>query len=183
VTYYEVLGVGRDASYEQIRAAFRKQARAHHPDTNAAGSTEALAPVNEAWRVLGDPALRADYDRSLRTTPTANVWAPADIYVAAPPESTFPWRFLAGLAAVGIGFAVFGVFSYRQSEPAPPDRVLEHGSCVVIESNSDVAEVNCEAEHDGVVDRLVGFGETCPAPFEAHRDRQGLGVACVEIGI
>ena len=65
MTHYEVLGVSREATTAQVRAAFRKLARAHHPDTSTSGSAESLAPINEAWRVLGDPVLRRDYDRSL----------------------------------------------------------------------------------------------------------------------
>ena len=96
VTHYEVLGVSRDASTSQIRAAFRRLARAHHPDTSASGSAESLAPINEAWRVLGDPccaSLRplARGRRAAATSPSD--WAPSPTFVP-PPESTFPWRFL-----------------------------------------------------------------------------------------
>jgi molecular chaperone DnaJ len=181
VTHYDVLGVGPGASPDQIRTAFRRMAREHHPDTSAAGSAEAMAPINEAWRVLGDPVTRADYDRSLRLTPPdAPVLDAVSIPSTAP--SSFPWRFLAGMAVVGIGFALFGVFTYRAPTPGPPDQLLERGSCVVIETNGDVSEVNCESDHDGVVDSIIGAAETCLTPFEPHRDRQGLGVACVRLG-
>jgi molecular chaperone DnaJ len=106
-----------------------------------------------------------------------------DIVVpAVPPPSSFPWRFLAGLAAVGIAFSLFGVFTYRQSNPPPPDQLLERGSCVVIEANRDAVEVNCTIDHDGVVDSLVADERSCLAPLEPHRDRQGLGVVCVQLG-
>jgi molecular chaperone DnaJ len=179
VNHYEVLGIDGDASLDQIRAAFRRRARAAHPDTSASGSVDALTPINEAWRVLGDPALRHAYDRSLGEV---RARGPAVVVPVAPPPSSFPWRFLAGLAAVGIGFALFGVFTYRQSNPPPPDHLLERGSCVVIEANRDVVEVNCNVDHDGVVDSLVADERSCSAPLEPHRDRQGLGVVCVQIG-
>ena len=105
MTHYEVLGVGRDASTSQIRAAFRNLARAYHPDTSSSGSAESLAPINEAWRVLGDPVLRRAYDRSLDVVHDPGPTVVDDRVVAAmvpPPESSFPWRFLMGLAAVGI---------------------------------------------------------------------------------
>jgi len=63
--YYEVLGVARDASTEEIERAYRKLARQHHPDRNL-GDTDAEAKfkeVNEAHDVLTDEARRDRYDR------------------------------------------------------------------------------------------------------------------------
>lgn len=62
--YYNVLGVGRDASQEDIKAAYRKLARKWHPDVNA-GDTAAekrFKEINEAHEVLGDPETRRKYD-------------------------------------------------------------------------------------------------------------------------
>jgi curved DNA-binding protein CbpA len=180
VTHYDVLGVRPDASTAQIRAAFRRLARAHHPDTSPSGSAESLAPINEAWRVLGDPVSRHAYDRSLRAAASsAAPEQPADPVLVAPAESTFPWRFLMGLAVVGIVFALVGVFTYKPSKPGPPDNVLTVGSCVVVQDNGDAIEVNCESQHDGVVRSLLGEGQHCPADEEPHRDRQGLGEFCI----
>jgi curved DNA-binding protein len=63
--YYAILGVPRDASQEDIKKAFRKLARKHHPDVAAdKKSAEAkFKEINEANEVLGDPAKRAKYDR------------------------------------------------------------------------------------------------------------------------
>jgi curved DNA-binding protein len=63
--YYAVLGVPRTASQAEIKKAFRKLARAHHPDKNT-GDAEAerrFKAVNEANAVLSDPDKRALYDR------------------------------------------------------------------------------------------------------------------------
>lgn len=61
--YYETLGVSRDATPEQIQAAFRKQARKHHPDVNkASDSEEKFKQINEAYEVLRDPEKRRRYD-------------------------------------------------------------------------------------------------------------------------
>jgi molecular chaperone DnaJ len=63
--YYEVLGVERGASDEDVKRAFRKLAMEHHPDRNA-GCTQAEArfkEVNEAYSVLADAQKRAAYDR------------------------------------------------------------------------------------------------------------------------
>ena len=62
--YYEVLGINRTATDEEIRRAFRKLAFKYHPDHNhndAAG--EKFKEVNEAYEVLTDPDKRAAYDR------------------------------------------------------------------------------------------------------------------------
>jgi hypothetical protein len=50
---------------------------------------------------------------------------------------------------------------------------------VTLQANGDVAEVNCTETHDGIVDVVVGFEELCPAGDEPHRDRQGMGMACI----
>ncbi|SDM06680.1 DnaJ C-terminal domain-containing protein [Streptomyces wuyuanensis] len=62
--YYDVLGVGRGASSDEIQAAFRKLARRHHPDVNKdPESEERFREINEAYSVLSDPDTRRRYDR------------------------------------------------------------------------------------------------------------------------
>jgi curved DNA-binding protein CbpA len=89
---YQLLGVPRGASREEIAQAWRRRARAEHPDHRPrdAGdvATDRFRVLAEAWRVLSDPARRAAYDRTLEhqqadpriTAPTARVTArrPAD---------------------------------------------------------------------------------------------------------
>ncbi|MBI4663616.1 MAG: DnaJ domain-containing protein [Verrucomicrobia bacterium] len=62
--YYEILGVPRTASAEEIRKAFRKLARRYHPDVarNKAAAEEKFKEINEAYEVLGDPKKREQYD-------------------------------------------------------------------------------------------------------------------------
>jgi len=63
--YYKILGVERTASEEEIRKAFRKLARQHHPDvakTNKAHAEEKFKEINEAYEVLNDPEKRKRYD-------------------------------------------------------------------------------------------------------------------------
>ncbi len=63
--YYETLGVSRNASEEDIRSAFRRLARKHHPDVNP-GDKDAesrFKEINEAHQVLSDPESRKKYDR------------------------------------------------------------------------------------------------------------------------
>lgn len=62
--YYEVLGVEREASPEEIKKAFRSRARDVHPDTSEHENAEELfKELNEAYEVLSDPEKRASYDR------------------------------------------------------------------------------------------------------------------------
>lgn len=62
--YYDVLGVKRTATQEEIRAAYRKLARELHPDVNkAADAQEKFAEVQAAYDVLGEPEKRTQYDR------------------------------------------------------------------------------------------------------------------------
>lgn len=59
--YYRLLGLAGNESVNDVRSAFRKHVMSSHPD--AGGSNAKMAEVNEAYRVLRDPALRAKYDR------------------------------------------------------------------------------------------------------------------------
>src|SRR5262245_31566063 len=58
--HYTVLGVQRIADRRAIQAAYRALARGAHPDFG--GDDSSMARINEAWRVLGDAARRAEYD-------------------------------------------------------------------------------------------------------------------------
>ncbi len=74
-SHYEVLGVQPEAATREVKSAFRRMAKKHHPDTRSpAGSREAgeraadaaMRRLLEAYRILSDPEKRRIYDRSLR---------------------------------------------------------------------------------------------------------------------
>jgi len=64
---YQLLGVARDASREEIALAWRRRARDEHPDARQGddGAPARFRALAEAWQVLGDPGRRAAYDRGL----------------------------------------------------------------------------------------------------------------------
>ena len=203
-THYDVLGVAPSASAEQIREAYRRLAREHHPDRTATsgrtGGDVSMPAINEAYRVLNDPARRAVYDASLRGAPQRGPAAPPKESAAGATTATgstptmprfpshlgparFPWRsvsFFAVLAIIGI--VVLAQFT-EPGEPRGPDGIIQIGSCVAIEPNGDAREVLCTDDPavDLKVEAFVPFNDSCPGGTVAHRDRQGMGIACVGV--
>ena len=64
--YYTLLGVTPRASTSEIKRAYRRLARQHHPDVNAQVEDEQIKRVNEAYAVLSDSRQRQRYDEQLR---------------------------------------------------------------------------------------------------------------------
>lgn len=65
IDYYKVLGLNKNATEEEVKKAYRKLARKHHPDVNPGDKSakEKFQQINEANEVLSDPVKRAKYDK------------------------------------------------------------------------------------------------------------------------
>lgn len=112
VDHYMVLGIPRTADQTAVKRAYRQAAKRFHPDRNRSMHTaEAFHAVRAAYEVLGDPYLRAQYDRRLATVirprPTRPMRAgapPPPLH--APAEHPAPrWAYV-GLHLTGLVFGV-----------------------------------------------------------------------------
>lgn len=160
-----------------------------------------MAAVNEAYRVLGDPRRRFEYDRTLHlygsavgpahTVPGRNddddddverpvsPVAPSRLMPAGP--ARIPWKLMAVMAVVGSAVILFAASFNDPPSTETPDGILRVGSCVEIEQNFDVREVSCTGDDDLVVDLVLPTDATCPTGLGTFRDRLGLGTVCIEM--
>lgn len=90
--YYEILGVSRDASEEEIKKAFRKLAHKYHPD-KAGGDEKKFKEINEAYQVLSDKKKREYYDKFGTTEPFGANYGDAKSYNWGFGSEGFGWNF------------------------------------------------------------------------------------------
>ncbi len=184
-THYQVLGIGADAPVDDVHRAYLDAARRNHPDRNA-GSDEAgesMARINEAWRVLGHPGRRRQYDRELRgersylggTTPPPRSPEPdpdfdddddlVDVAGGAG-HSLFtflPWLLVFGALAAIFVFTAYAATGGGATETDEPGSSSRLGQCVVITSaRPTVAPIDCAVGNDGQVVDEVEPGVPCP---------------------
>jgi molecular chaperone DnaJ len=171
-----------------------------HPDADGLETADfslALAAVSEAWSVLGNTTSRRLYDESLtaksryRQAPNPkkqNTVEFADEFADEPEfeiprvvvRAKVPWRFMLSLVAVGALLILFLHSTASSSIQQGPDSLIQSGSCVAFDSTQAVYEVSCDGPNDGVVRQLIGFDRTCSSDTFGYRDRQGMGIACLE---
>ncbi len=155
-----------------------------------------MTEINEAWHVLSDPARRAVYDAQSREPTTTRVESGSRTTSGGPQSGSpmyrtvtsspvapakFPWRFMVGVAAVGIAFVLVNAALTKPANEPAPDNLMQVGSCVEILDNGDVKEARCSDANDGVVADLRAIESICPPGTEVHRDRQGMGNMCIRL--
>ncbi len=203
LSHYEVLGIDRHSSRAEIRMAYVALARDLHPDRLVgadpelrADSARAMQAVNDAWRVLGDPARRIDYDRQLaaasspasdgsRTGPLVDVDVdvdvdPRDVPLRPPPDlaaslvRSLPWVAILGVL---VAIFVFSAFARRsESGPTPVAELL--GQCVATATGGTLVPVACDEENDGRV--VASVAEVSDCPPGSRPVANGSGHLCLE---
>ena len=136
--YYDLLGVARDAGDKEVRQAYRKLAREHHPDVNGGdkASEEKFKQINEAYRVLSDPEKRQKYDKY------GDDWANWEQIEAAQarsgPGGNFRWSNFGGDGDAVFTFGdgrgnpledLFANFGQERRRPAP----VEYSAAITLE--------------------------------------------------
>ena len=116
-TLYDALQLPRSASPEDVRTAYRRLAREHHPD-RAGADGEAMARINQAYEVLCDPERRARYDHQLDTRPAPR--KPGRVVLPGDRRRTrLIWAATAVAAVVIVGLTAMAGLRARESvEPA-----------------------------------------------------------------
>ncbi|HKV43476.1 MAG TPA: molecular chaperone DnaJ [bacterium] len=153
---YEVLGVSRSATPEEIKRAFRHLARAHHPDVSQdPHASERFKEINEAYQVLGDPERRTLYDRTGQVGPTGRDGGGISPFGGTPFEDIFEM--------------FFGRERSTGGEPGP-----ERGSDLRVR-----LEVTVEEAAAGIEKQItIAREETCPVCFGTGAEKGGSAEPC-----
>jgi molecular chaperone DnaJ len=178
--YYEILGVKREASDEQIRQAYRKLARKYHPDVNP-NSKEAetrFKEINEAYEVLRDADKRAAYDRY--------------------GHAAFEQGGMGGAHGFGAGFAssfsdifedLFGMASQRRGSGRERGADLRYNMEITLEEAYLGKTAQIEIPVSVTCESCSGTGakagtkpKACSMCGGAGRVRQALGVGQQDVG-
>jgi curved DNA-binding protein len=164
--YYEILGVSRDASPEDIRRAYRTLARRYHPDVNKeAGAEDRFKEIGEAYEVLSNEERRREYDNPSPRYQQGNGDVRVD-FGSGDFGDIFESMF--GGRTRGGGFGGFGGFSSRGSDQEATLEVslqeaAKGGRRRITLGDGRDYEVNIPAGvRDGQIIRLAGEGAAGP---------------------
>ncbi|MFZ5645151.1 MAG: DnaJ C-terminal domain-containing protein [Bacillota bacterium] len=157
--YYEILGVGRNATEKEIKTAYRKLARKWHPDLHPEKdkeqAEEKFKRINEAYEVLSDSEKRAKYDRL-----GAN-WRDGDNF--RPPPDMEGFNFYTGGGEGPGGFSDFFEMFFGGESFGRTARRTQRGPLRGRDIESDIDLTLDEAYRGGEKNIQISVREACPA--------------------
>jgi molecular chaperone DnaJ len=182
--YYEILGVERSASNDDLKAAFRRLARQYHPDVNSApDAEERFKEINEAYAVLSDADRRAAYDRFGH----AGVKGPGGAQ-----DFTVDFSDFADIFSDLFGFSGFGRTSRRARNAPRRGADLSYRLDLTFEEAVFGAEKELEITRDEICTVCNGSGAepgtspvrctTCNGAGEVRQVRQTILGSMVQVG-
>ncbi len=127
INYYQVLGVPREASQEEIRAAYRALAKDRHPD-RAGGSTEEFSLLQEAHAVLSDPNRRRQHDEALDLAHAADQLAGLNLDFGSVEDELSAKRRERDSGGPSLGERLRGRFGRKEEDPYESLRREARGS-------------------------------------------------------
>ena len=181
--YYEVLGVSRSATQDELKAAFRRLAREYHPDVNdSSDAEERFKEINEAFAVLSDEQRRAAYDRYGHE----GVRGPNGM-----PNFTVDFSDFADIFGDLFGFGGFGRTSQRARNAPRRGADLQYRLDLTFEEAVFGVEKEIEITRDELCTTCNGSGaepgtspvrcSTCNGSGEVRRTRQTILGSMVQV--
>ncbi|MEA3440682.1 MAG: molecular chaperone DnaJ, partial [Chloroflexota bacterium] len=181
--YYEVLGVSRSATQEELKAAFRRLARQYHPDVNdSSDAEERFKEINEAFAVLSDEQRRGAYDRYGHE----GVRGPNGM-----PNFTVDFSDFADIFGDLFGFGGFGRTSQRARNAPRRGADLQYRLDLTFEEAVFGVEKEIEITRDELCGTCNGSGaepgtspvrcSTCNGSGEVRRTRQTILGSMVQV--
>lgn len=181
--YYEVLSVPRSASQDDLKRAFRRLARQHHPDVNdSPGAEERFKEINEAYAVLSDDEKRAAYDRFGH----AGVRGAGGV-----PDFTVDFADFADIFGDFFGFGGFGRTSQRARNIPRRGADLQYRLDLTFKEAVFGVEKEIEITRDEICEHCSGSGaepgtspvrcSTCGGRGEVRQARQTLLGSMVQV--